>query len=251
MGKTRDLSIDCYNRFSEVYDSMMNQQKYAVWKQLIQATIKKYQIPVQIGLDIGCGTGTISKMLEENGFQVIGVDRSSEMLKVANNKLPNASFYMDDIRDYRLREHGITLAVSFYDSLNYLITDEDMLACFRSTYEALDEGGIFLFDMNTRDHVYASQHTSPKIHDVDDCYAVFQYGGNDRIWTLDIDLFFSDGSGDYARHREHHEERGYDCADITPLLEKAGFTLLEVTCENKVYEDGIDRPSRLCFIARK
>ena len=49
-------------------------------------------------LDVGCGTGgRIIRQLQERGFSVTGVDVSEEMINLAAQNHPNASFYVQDI----------------------------------------------------------------------------------------------------------------------------------------------------------
>jgi hypothetical protein len=84
-----------------------------------------------------------------------------------------------------------------------------------------------------------------------DYYSVFRFGGEGRFWILDMDFFVKEGENCYRLVREKHIERGYDKKHIAPLLEEAGFKLLEVREERKVYEDNQEHLSRLYFIAQK
>lgn len=244
---------EAYHIFANFYDRLMNEKKYKIWDNLIVEIVHKYSIPLGVCLDIACGTGKISSILLEKGFQVIGVDQSKEMLVVARNNFPDVNFIESDIRDFTVAGHKqAVMAVSFYDSLNYLLTDEDMLKMFNAVKKNLAPGAIFLFDMNTREHVVVSQKNKPKVFELqeENTYTVFRSSGEDRIWVLDIDFFVKQNSGLYKLYQEYHIERGYDKEDILPLLKQAGFLFLEVRQENKIYDDGKEHPSRLYFVAR-
>jgi len=242
-----------YGEIARFYDRMMGEGKYRGWKKLIAQVVKQYNIPLGACLDVACGTGNISKLLIEMGFRVIGIDNSAAMLRVARSKFPQEKFIRADACEFTLGDKikkDITFVVSFYDSLNYILTDQDMLKAFQSIYRNIMAGTIFLFDMNTVEHVAAAQKYKPRLAGGRDFYSVYRYSGQDRIWQLDIDMFIKEGKR-YRFVREKHTERGYDKKDIALLLAQAGFNLLDVREERKIYEDGIERLSRLYFIAQK
>lgn len=244
---------DAYTAFALVYDQMMSEKKYTGWNGLIADVADKYAVTKGLCLDIACGTGRVSRLLIEQGFHVVGIDISKDMIAVARKKFGNkARFIRADIRDIRL---GKTLqanfAVCFYDSLNYLLTDKDMLAAFRSVYRHLAPGAVFLFDMNTRAHVSASQHNKIRIFEAGNAQVIFRFGGRGRKWLLDIEMLSKRRDGRVKKQTERHVERAYDQPDIAPLLKKAGFQLFEVREEYKTYEDGCEHLSRLYFVARK
>ncbi|MFH1354474.1 MAG: class I SAM-dependent methyltransferase [bacterium] len=251
---TNTGQLEVFGEFAKVYDRLMNKDKYVGWGRIIEDVVKKYSIPRGRCLDIACGTGVISGLLLKQGFGIIGLDISDDMIKIARVNYPKANFIEADIRDFNIEERDrkkIVMAVSFYDSLNYLLSDEDMLKMFESVARNLPDETIFLFDMNTRDHVSVFQQTAPKIFEDSESYITLRYSGEGRLWVIDIDFFLKQPGGLFERHKEHHVERGYDEGDIAPMLKKTGFNLLEVRKENKIYEDGKEYLSRLYFVARK
>lgn len=241
-----------YAQFAKVYNRLMSGKKYEIWDKLIGEIVGSYRMPAGSRcLDIACGTGRVSKLLADRGFRVTGIDSSKEMIAEARKLYGEiAAFKLADIRDFAVKNLKADFAVSFYDSLNYLLTDADMVKMFRAVKRHLAPGGIFLFDMNTRDHVAASQHNKPRVFQGDGFTAAFEFGGRGRIWTLDIDLFFHKKGGKFTHSHETHKERGYDEADILPLLQSAGLSHRETRREYKTYEDGKKHLSRLYFIAQ-
>lgn len=253
MAKRKSQQRGCYGVLAQFYDRLMSGRKYEVWEALIAEVVGKYAIPRGLCLDVACGTGKISEIVARLGFDVLGIDGSGAMLEVAREKLPNARFIVADVRNFDIGsdKDRVALAVSFYDSLNNLLTDEDMSAAIQSVSRNLSPGAVFLFDMNTREHVLASQHSKSRTFEDEACKTVFRFGGEGRLWTIDMEFDVKRPDGSVERETERHVERGYDEGDITPMLEAAGFDLLEVRRENKVYEDGEERLSRLYFVARK
>lgn len=242
-----------YHVISRFYDRLMGEKKYRVWASLIAEVADKHGLKKgDKCIDLCCGTGNITKILLETGFIPTGVDNSENMIELAREKFPENNFYLADARNYDL-EAGETFpfVVSFYDSLNYILTDKDMLSVFKSTGKNLSPNGIFLFDMNPREHVTVSQKNKPRVFEEEDFYCIFRFGGEDRIWKIFMDFFVKQGDGSYRLYREEHVERAYDKEDIYFLLEKSGFEVLEVRSENKIYEDELEHLSRLYFVARK
>ncbi len=251
--KSDNQQRGCYGILARFYDRLMSGWKYEVWEALIAEVVGKYSIPRGLCLDVACGTGKISEIVARLGFDVLGIDNSEAMLEVAKEKLPSARFVAADVRNFDVGsdKNRVVMAVSFYDSLNNLLTDEDMLAAIQSISRNLPPGAIFLFDMNTYEHVLASQHSKPRTFEDEACKTVFRFGGKGRLWTIDMEFDVKRPDGSVEHETERHVERGYDEIDIRPILEAAGFDLLEVRRENKVYEDGKERLSRLYFITRK
>lgn len=58
-------------------------------------------------LDAGCGGGRDCRALAERGFQVIGIDLSAEMLKIARNLAPGCEFRQTDLRKIPLADNSI------------------------------------------------------------------------------------------------------------------------------------------------
>ena len=88
-----------YSGFAYVYDSFMDNIPYKDWYNYIHGILLDYNIKDGIITELACGTGTISALLAEGGYDVTGVDISSEMLEVARSKCPDSVLLLQqDIR---------------------------------------------------------------------------------------------------------------------------------------------------------
>ena len=71
--------MDAYTDFSAVYDQFMDETPYEQWCQNILAVLKEYDIQNGLVLELGCGTGSMTELLAENGYDMIGIDYSQDM----------------------------------------------------------------------------------------------------------------------------------------------------------------------------
>lgn len=106
-------------------------------------------------LDVCCGTGQLALFFLERGWRVVGLDASEWMLgharrhAAAHVAAGRARFVPGDAATFCLEER-FDLAVSTFDSLNHLADEKELAGCFRSVHRALGDGGLFVFDLNTR-----------------------------------------------------------------------------------------------------
>lgn len=78
--------MEAYSGFAEVYDMFMDNVPYQEWSQYLTALLQENQISQGIVLDLGCGTGKMTRLLARAGYDMIGVDNSEEMLQIADRK---------------------------------------------------------------------------------------------------------------------------------------------------------------------
>lgn len=144
--------MSAYETFASVYDLFMEQVEYDEWLDHIHAVWKKYGIAPKTILDLGCGTGSILLPLAQEGFDVIGVDLSSEMLTEADHKAMEAGVSVrlacQDMAELDLGEQADCI-LSLCDCMNYLTEEGQLAAAFRRIAAHMKPESILLFDMNT------------------------------------------------------------------------------------------------------
>jgi cyclopropane fatty-acyl-phospholipid synthase-like methyltransferase len=100
-------------------------------------------------LDLGCGTGNpIAKHMADRGFCVVGVDQSSELLKIAETIVPDARLVHADIVDVELEE-GFAAAVA-WDSI-FHVERKHHAAIFKKLANSLNAGGRLLLAVGGSD----------------------------------------------------------------------------------------------------
>ena len=193
---------------------------------------------VEDALDLCCGTGTAIKILSDEGMVMSGLDRSSEMLKIAKKKLRgrDISLYCQALPRFDIQRRASTnrpaarqfdLVTCFYDSLNYLLTERDLKAAFRAVYRHLRPGGWFVFDMNTPHALKTIWGEQPPFSGVkDDVAWIFrsEYLGANTTANCYATLFVKSGRN-WKRLDEVHTERGYSDKVIRSQLKDVGFKI--------------------------
>lgn len=252
-----------YADFAEVYDMFMAEVPYGDWSLLIDGWIGEYGISEKHGaeteanlvVDLGCGTGTLTGLLADMGYDCIGIDNSAEMLNVAMRKRDQSGsgilYLCQNMQDMEL--YGtVGTVISICDSLNYLLTEEEIAMVFRRINNYLYPGGIFIFDFNT---VYKYEEVigdTTIAENREACSFIWEnyYDGDKQINEYDLTFFVKEKDGRYRCFRETHYQRGYSLEQMKGLLERAGMkfiTALDGDTGGEVSEES----ERIHVIARE
>lgn len=141
--------MEAYTSFARVYDMFMDNVPYEVWGRYIVEKLRANGIDSGYVVDLGCGTGKLTTLLADAGYDMIGIDNSFDMLDMALEREDDRILYlMQDMREFEPGEK-VSAVVSACDSINYILEPEDLQAVFFCVSESLKEGGIFIFDINT------------------------------------------------------------------------------------------------------
>ena len=229
--------MEVYTDFACVYDQLMDETPYAQWCENIAQALGEYGIRDGLVLELGCGTGSLTELLAARGFDMIGVDNSDEMLNIACEKREKSGrdilYLNQDMRSFEL--YGTVRAVvSVCDSLNYLLEDEDLTACFRLVNNYLDPGGIFIFDFNTRYKYETVIGDSAIAENREDCSFIWEnyYDADSGINEYDLTIFVkepeasSSGEELFSRFQEVHFQRGYTLEEMWSFIERSGLAFV-------------------------
>lgn len=217
--------MEAYTGFAEVYDLFMDNVPYEEWGSYLISLLKEHQIQNGLVLDLGCGTGKMTRFLSKAGYDMIGVDNSEEMLQQAMNEEHEGILYLcQDMREFEL--YGTVAAVvGICDSLNYILEEEELLQVFRLVNNYLDPGGVFIFDLNTLYKYRELLGESTICENREEGSFIWEnyFDEEAGINEYDLTLFIREASGLYRKYEETHVQRGYDLATVRHLLQQAGM----------------------------
>lgn len=254
--------MEAYQSFARVYDLFMDNVPYEEWCEYIKGLLSEYGIEDGLVLDLGCGTGKMTRLLQAAGYDMIGVDNSEEMLEIAREaesepferteagKDEEVSgkteagtdeeplvqdvlgegaehpilYLLQDMRQFEL--YGTVRAVvCICDSLNYILEESELLTVFRLVNNYLDPAGVFIFDLNT---VYKykeelGETTIAENREEGSFIWDNYYDEESGINEYDLTLYIREEDGLYRRYEETHYQRAYELDTVKRLLAEAGM----------------------------
>ncbi|MCI8860107.1 MAG: methyltransferase domain-containing protein [Lachnospiraceae bacterium] len=229
--------MEAYTGFAEVYDLFMDNVPYQEWSKYLVSLLQEYQVSEGLVLELGCGTGKMTRLLAQAGYDMIGVDNSQEMLQIAKLRVvddikdmeqENADilYLLQDMREFEL--YGTVKAViSVCDSINYILEEEDLRKVFQLVNNYLDPGGVFIFDLNTLYKYREILGESTFCENRKQASFIWEnyYDHRDQINQYDLTLFVREpDSGElYRKYEEIHFQRGYELRQVQELLVQAGL----------------------------
>lgn len=174
-------------------------------------------------LDVCCGTGYLAGLLTERGYRVSGVDASPEMIEIARAHAPAAEFLVAPASDFRLPQR-CDAAVSTFDSINHLLTDDELAAAFRNTAASLKRGGLFAFDVLLEEGYSTNWGENFSIVREDHVLLIAGSGFDRSTRIAECRLVgFRLVDGCWQRRDTTVQERCYTPAEIDRALDAAGF----------------------------
>lgn len=245
--------MEAYGEFARVYDLFMDNIDYGEWADYIQKHLEEQGIRDGLVLELGCGTGTMTGLLAQKGYDMIGVDNSEEMLAEAMEKKMESGqdilYLLQDMQEFEL--YGTVRAVvSVCDSLNYLTEKEDLLQVFRLVNNYLDPGGVFLFDMNTI-HKYRDilgDTTIAENRDEGSFIWDNTFDEENSLNYYELAMFLPREDGLYEKCEELHCQKAYEESEIKDLIKEAGMELLAVY-DAYTMNPATEESERLFFVA--
>ena len=239
-----------FTALASVYDAIMSDIEYDAWVEFILDYLRAEGVSPSRVLDLACGTGGSTAPFLTRGIPVTGLDGSPEMLDVAMRRVPGARFVHGDLRTFELGER-FDLVTCVFDSLNNLTEPGDLARALERARAHLTPSGFLVFDVNTRVGVRDlwEGDVIEGVADLPDGGEVHYHWSHHYDPAREIGVvqaFCRVGDEEFV---EVHEERGYDQADLEPLLARAGFATWEF-CEYPDYAPPEPDATRVWVFAR-
>ena len=243
-----------YNSFASVYDELTQNVDYGRFADYICEILMSRGITDGLLLDLACGTGSLSVLLAEKGFEVIASDASADMLSVAREKAYDRGvdimFLCQRMEESDL--YGtVRAAVCSLDGINHLRSLETVGTVFKRLSNFIDDGGIVIFDVNT---LYKHQKVladNTFVYDEKNVYCVWRNSlhPDGRTVGINLDFFVREGEC-YNRYGESFTEIAFTDSELTAATEKGDFTVVD-----RFHEFTFDAPrgdsERVFYVLRR
>lgn len=246
--------MSAYENLAFSYDALTYDIPYGKILEFWEALLRRYHVQPKTVLDLACGTGSLSVLLAEKGYQVIGADISPDMLTVAAEKTMDMEenrplFICQPMQRLRLYQ-PVDAVICALDSVNYVTKPADLQKAFRRVYDALTPGGLFLFDINTPCKLRGLD-GQVFLDETEDSYCVWRAVFDERrnVCRYGIDLFQLTGES-WERSFEEHIEYAYAPEELTIWLREAGFETVAQYGDRKLRRPNADE-QRIYFAAKK
>ncbi|MFX1519105.1 MAG: class I SAM-dependent DNA methyltransferase [Promethearchaeota archaeon] len=231
--------IRSYDKFADVYDLVTPDEFYIDYFEFILRILKEMNFKPKKILDLACGTGRLAKIFLDKGYDIEGLDISTNMLEIAKKR--GLKVYQSNMVDFDVGQK-YDLIISTYDSLNYVLQESNLKKCFNSIKKHLNQEGIFICDMNSD---YKINKVLPEYkvdyYDFGDTAELIWLNSHEPdLWIGEVILFKKAEDGKYERFYEKYVERAYELKTIKKLLESANFEILETYSDfefNKIKKD--------------
>ena len=217
--------------------------------EVLHAELKRRRVDDGLVVDLGCGTGILAARMTALGYDVLGVDFSDAMLRIARRAAPAARFKRASVVDFEPPPCVAVTAIG--EVLNYRFDERVSLrsieAAFRRVYRALAPGGIFLFDLSGPGRG-GPDGFKEQIRDRDGYFMHFQTREDRRrkLLVREQRLFVRTGRH-YRRADERHILQLIEPERATGMLEKVGFRVRRLT----TYPGGPKLAGWCVFVASK
>ncbi len=245
-------TVSSYKSFALVYDRLTQDVEYEKRFEYIESIFKKFKAKPSLVLDLGCGTGGMTTIMAEHGYDMIGVDISADMLDVAQQKSEDLKILYLNQPMQELDLYGtVDAAISLLDSINYLEDTDELEETFKRVENFLNPGGLFIFDINTKyklENILAGNIFCGEDEDV---YYTWEnyYDKEEKLCEFKLEFFITE-NGSINRYTEYHYEKAFELTEIKNALKKSGFELLAVY-DDLSFEPNRRNSEKIFFVAKK
>ncbi len=221
--------MSAYEALAGVYDALTGDVGYEKRADYIEKLFLKSRVPVHTVLDLACGTGSMTALLTERGYELIAVDESPDMLAAAREKASDLTgeppVFLNQSMEALDLYGTVDAAICCLDSLNYLAGPREVQKTFQRLHLFISPGGLLVFDINSA-AMLRELDGQVFLDEKEDVYCVWrpEFEKRSRVCTYWMDIFTRRTDGAWERSVEQHRQKAYEVEELRAWLLEAGFT---------------------------
>lgn len=245
--------MESYTELSYIYDKTI-EMDYQKWIRFVVEyfELRGIQIRGKNVLELACGTGNMTIKLREAGFDVTGLDLSSDMLQKASDKALKKRykimFLHQNMSSFDVHK-TYDFMFSFCDGYNYLTTEKELKSSFNRVYSHIKDGGYFLFDISTEYKLQNKIGNQTFTRNEEDISYIWDNYFENGLLEMYITFFIKEGQF-YKRVKERHVQRAWKNDEIVGFLASTGFSEIELY-EDYSFDTPDEKGQRTVFICKK
>lgn len=221
-----------FQQYSKYYDLLYKDKNYKEESEYVIKKIKRFTPKATQILELGSGSGSHAHYFCEAGFEVIGVERSPEMVDLAKSKnISGFNPIIGDISSFELSQQ-FDVVLSLFHVISYLTDNKALIDCFKMVHQHLKSGGIFMFDIWYSPAVY-HQKPETRIKRLENSIieiirlAESKTESAKNVVTVNFEVLIKDKiTHNSETIREEHFMRHFSIPEIEMLAAFIGFEVL-------------------------
>jgi len=226
------VANDPYGRYAAIYDDTgQGQFSLRAWR-TTRDHLRRLLPAAQTILDLACGTATAAVAMAFDGYRVVGLDLSREMLLEGRKRADDAEIPLlrADMQALPFADASFDLITAYYDAVNYLAEAGGLEAMLAETARVVKPGGLVVFDWLT---IFAMQQDWDGL-----CRAEASarramiweanWSQAEKISSLQATFFVPAADGLWARFDEQHDERGMSEQEVVAAASAAGLRTVAI-----------------------
>lgn len=242
-----------YKDFAYIYDSLINKDiDYEQICSFLQKLFMEQSKKPKIICDLACGTGNVTLPLARQGYDMIGVDISENMLDVAREKSREENldilFIRQNMKDLDL--YGSCDAfLCMTDGFNYITSLNTLKKIFTKIRTCfIEPDGVFVFDISSPYKLENTLGSNTFIYNTDDIFYTWENKYKKPFCKMELN-FFKKGESGFDRFEEVQIQRAYSEKEIKDALVGSGFSVVDVY-GGYDFSPAIEDSQRLVFVAK-
>ncbi len=225
--------MSAYMGLAPFYDDLTGDVPYQRFADYYEKKFQERGIKIATLLDFACGTGTLTCIMAQRGYEMIAVDPSTEMLmelmeKVYDLDVPEPPLVLcQDAVTLDLND-VVDACYSSLDGVNY-IHPEDVVELFRLLHLFIAPHGLLIFDVNTPER-FRSLDGQVFVDETEDVLCLWRadFDEEENALVYGMDLFTRTEDDLWERDGEEHIEYAHEPDWLAAELTKAGFVDIEI-----------------------
>lgn len=217
--------MSAYGALAAWYDALTRDVPYGEFADFYEAEFAADGGGFRLLLDLCCGTGTLTRILAERGYEMIGADASPDMLMRARENaegLPVPPLFLCQSAEELDLYGTVDAAVCSLDGMDY-IPPAALPEVFRRLHLFVRPGGLVIFDVRTPESFRALD-GQVFVDETEDVLCLWRadFNGDEDAMRYGMDIFSREGEL-WRRECEEHVEYAHTPEFLLETMEKAGF----------------------------